>query len=520
MVIRIRRLIRAISLPLIMTFLAAIAHAQEGAPPAKSDKPIELSLKKAIEMSLENNRDIDISRYQPMLNDASVTSILGAYDVTLSASVSGGENVYQSPSLFGGGAVIDEDSFATSLGLGQLLPFGMKYSANLKNSRTLTSSTAMSPNPRWNQSLGVTITLPILKGFGTASQYDATVVVARNNREISIDEFENVLTVTIFNVQKAYWELVWAIKNKEVKEQSLAVAKRFLEETQERLKVGRATRIDVIQAEAGVAIQEESVITAENAVRDAEDALKILIDPSLVSRKLDDANIVLTDELAAVAKPFDANAEAEASFTAALQMRPDYRQKGRQIENQGLKIRKLENDLLPKLDVTGGATLQGLNDNPGTANGDMFSRDYRELTAGLTLEFPLGNNAAKGERLRGDLENRILLLERKKIEDKILVEVRDAVRDIKTAERRIEATKKAEELAKAQFDAEKERKEQGVSTWFAVLDTQKEYTNARTNAIRSLIDYNIALFNLQRVCGTLLEKNNVLIRENLTPKGQ
>jgi len=92
------------------------------------------------------------------------------------------------------------------------------------------------------------------------------------------------------------------------------------------------------------------------------------------------------------------------------------------------------------------------------------------------------------------------------------------VRSIKTDEKRIEATRRARILAQEQLDGEISRNEHGLSTTFRVLDVQKELVQAKTNELKALIDYNLGWHTLHKVTGVLLDKNGILMKENLQPR--
>jgi outer membrane protein TolC len=137
---------------------------------------------------------------------------------------------------------------------------------------------------------------------------------------------------------------------------------------------------------------------------------------------------------------------------------------------------------------------------------------------GVVFEWPLEGSAARGARNRAELEERRLRLQERNIENQVLVEVREAVRAIKTNEKRIEATRRARILAQEQLEGEMVRREQGLSTTFRVLDVQEDLAVARTNELKALIDYNLSLHRLDQVTGTLLEKQGIRLKDHLEPR--
>ncbi|MDP6959554.1 MAG: TolC family protein, partial [Planctomycetota bacterium] len=99
-----------------------------------------------------------------------------------------------------------------------------------------------------------------------------------------------------------------------------------------------------------------------------------------------------------------------------------------------------------------------------------------------------------------------------------LVEVREAVRQILTQEKVIEATKKALELAEEQFQAELNRKRRQVSTTFNVLEMQTKVSEAQAREIQARIDYQKALVSLKVATGTLLLDMGIKLDEMLIPR--
>jgi len=88
----------------------------------------------------------------------------------------------------------------------------------------------------------------------------------------------------------------------------------------------------------------------------------------------------------------------------------------------------------------------------------------------------------------------------------VALEVREAVRQVRTTLERIEATKRARELAAGQLRIEEKRLEAGVSTTFQVLEFQDDLARAEANESRAATDYRKALATIDRVTAATLEK--------------
>ena len=84
----------------------------------------------------------------------------------------------------------------------------------------------------------------------------------------------------------------------------------------------------------------------------------------------------------------------------------------------------------------------------------------------------------------------------------LLALIRQAVRNIESAIKRIEVTRATIVLAQTQLEAEQEKFRLGLSTSFQVLEFQRDLTDARSAATRALSDYNVELARLDQRMGT------------------
>ncbi len=497
------------------TGATGVAPAKPDAHAAQADpRTLRLSLRQSLHLALNHNVDIEISRYQPWIEDQNVLSSLGAFDHIVYSSLSFGENESKSGNPFDT-SDIETDRFNSTVGVRRVLPFGLSYDLSFRADRSKTNAFFSSGiNPAWNESLTLALAQPLLKGRGTDAQYTG-VIVARHGRQAAVERFEKALTDQLVAVHQAYWDLVFARENLEVKRQSEKVAERLLEENQKKFEKGVLARVDVTEAESGVAAQREGILTAENAVASAVDKLKRLVDPALLKQ---DIVVVPIDAPQPYDREMDEKAVLEAALAQAFARRPEYREFAPLLASQDQSIRKAQNDLLPKLDLTASGALTGLDDSFGASNKEVRGGDFHDWSFGVVFEWPFERRAAQGALNRAELERRRLGLQRRSLEDQILVEVRAAVRDVKTTEKRIEATRRARVLAQERFEGEMNRREAGLRTTFHVLDAEERLTEARTNEIKAVIDYNLALMTLFRSEGTLLERSGVLVQDNLAPR--
>jgi len=269
-----------------------------------------------------------------------------------------------------------------------------------------------------------------------------------------------------------------------------------------RYEKGLVSSVDLLETETAVLTRRRSLILAETELRRAEDELKfitnIVDDPRMWN-----AAIALTDE------PLFDNQEADLvdSLVAAFKNRPDYDAKKIELKNKDIRIKVTKNALYPTVDLIGSFGLNGL----GTDYSDSLSNissDYKDWSVGVSLSLPWGG----GERAdynKSILEKAQGLMELKRLEQSIILDVRDKVRGVDLAIQQVEASQLAKESQWKNYEAQRERYAAGQISTHDMLDYQDKYARADLDYIKSLIDYNIALIDLDRSEGLTLTNNNV-----------
>jgi outer membrane protein TolC len=500
-----------------MSFEAVCAKdkSESNAKTIPKDEPLILSLQDGIKLVLQNNLDITIEQQNPAISQADITIQKANFDPSLTLDVNIDRSIV-APFSNSLDATQGTDNAHVNYNaeLTQKLLTGGNYDLNFTNQRlhtNITSNALINPgliNPSYTSVLLLTLTQPLLKNFGFEVN-EAQIKIARNNYLISQELFEARVIDLILRTQEQYWDLVFARQNLKVQQQSLRSAQELLATNRERAEQGLLASIEVLVAEAGVASQQENIITAEKAIKDAEDNIRQLI--NLPDRSLmEEFAILPVDEPDTEEKTFD----AKAVVRTAIEKRPDVRQAKVTIITNGINYRTAKNQLLPGLDFIGSIGLNGLG---GSFPGDMEqlgSTDFYSWSAGLQLVYPLGNRSARASFARSHVVLDQSAFSLRSLEQNVILEVKEAVRRVQTDFRRIESNRKARVLAEKKVEAETERFNVGLSTTKNVLDFQRDLATAEGNELRAITDYNKSLANLEKVRGTSFEKNGIVFDES------
>ncbi|MFQ5687619.1 MAG: TolC family protein [Candidatus Scalindua sp.] len=483
---------------------------------SKDMKFLNITLKDCLVLALHNNYDIKIAKIDPILKGKDITVAKSEFDPTL--TIKGNRDVSETPTVnrltLGLNAGLKINSFKQDRNTVQAtvvkpLETGGTFTLDINTAPRIfiAPSTFNLLNPQSTASIEAKMTQPLLKNSGIFYNR-SNIYIARNDKKRSILELKETAIDVINSAQKAYWELVKAIEELRVRRKSLERAKDLYKKNKIQVEVGTLAPIELLVAEEGVSSQLEGVVVAENDIKDREDDLKQVMNLSN-KNVLSDVSIVPLNKASFETR----DVSLKESIKIALENRPEVFQQGLDIENARIKVKQQKNQLLPKLDIEAGIRYNGLAANSGNAFDSAFSEKFQSEFFGATLEVPIGNREARSKYSNAKLEERQTVFNTRKVEQEIVVEVRKAVRQIKTNVERIKASKKAEELSRARLEAEEKKFNVGRSTSLEIIRAQADLAVSEGKATNAMVDYQISLGDLDAVLGTILKNNNIIIED-------
>lgn len=466
-------------------------------PPATAEG-VRLSLDQAIGLALANNQDLNVSVNSAEASGYGILQAQGIFDPLVSAALSKSRSEQPATSQLIGASVNTRDSVDGSAQVSQLAPTGGVFSLGFTGNRTKTNSTFFFVNPSYSSGLTLSMNQPLLRNFG----YPTTawlIRIAKNTRDASYQDFVRSLQATVNSVEQAYWDLVYALQNLEVKRESLRISQDLNRITRIKIDVGSLAPIDITQTEVGIATAEQDIITAEGLIGDAQDRLKRLLSFDPVQWTVP---IYPTDQV----RSEDVTIRVEEGTKTALARRPEILGEAYAVESDRIRYDYWSNQTLPGLNLVGsygnvglGGTFLDQNgkvtstSNFGDAFRDVLDRKFKNWSIGLNFSYPILNRQARGARGMAKYTWEASRARLTTVEQNVLLEVRSAARAIDTSRRQIAAAQKGRELAERNLDAEKKKFDNGMTTSFQVTQIQRDLSAARTAELQALAVYRKAL---------------------------
>jgi outer membrane protein len=398
-------------------------------------------------------------------------------------------------------------------------------------------------NPYDSASLGLTITQPLLNGFGVANN-QRSYHKAKNNLKANDLTFKNQVITTVTGVVNLYWDLVTFDNDMKIKQETFDLDRRLYEDNKRRAELGAIAPIDIIQAEADMKAAEQDVIAQESQVLQQEMILKNYLTRSgMDTPAIAAARIVPTDHIVVPEK--EAITPVQDLAAEALLNRPEVEQNAISLENARLDLKGVKNNLLPTLSATasfsnagqGGAItnlpqpIVGANGSvtyekltPGEVNqqliggygtvlGQVFGRDFPNYSLGLTLTVPLRNRSAQADLITNELTYRQAEIQDKSLRNNIRLNVLNAVTALRNARAAWETSVVARKLYDQTLAGTRRKYELGTATILDVVIAQRDDTARQLAEADALDQYQRARTNLDQTVGRTLDAYDVNLEE-------
>ncbi len=457
-----------------------------------------LSLDECIARAIKRNLDLEIQRFNPQIAQKGIDVARDAYEPELSLTSSHG---VARTAAVGTTPGTRSESTDTRLGVTQNFYTGTSVGISTKLDRSELNPAVGTLNPAYNADITISARQQLLRGFGTEINRAVLDRARLGFDKANLDYKVGTLEV-IQRTENAYYNLVFAREQLEVRKFSLALAERLHEEAKARRESGVATDLDVFQAGVGVANARRGVILAQQSVRDSEESLLALIGQF----ELDG-----TPGTVQFAEFGEALPLLGSSLELARQSQPDYQSARAAIEQLKLDLKIAKDSVKPSLSVGAAVGLNGYRGSGSSAYSDAFNRGNNSWQVDLAFSYPWGQVADKAR-----YHQSLATLSREQtrlrlIEQNIEVQVRAAVRAVGTNFESVKISAQARELSTKQYELEKAKFDAGLSTSRRVLEAQNDLETARVNELQAKVSLRTSLAALHRIEGSSLQRYGVTL---------
>ncbi len=547
------------------------------------DGKLMLSLQDAISLALENNLAIDVERYTPWLDEVnflrSKSGINGLvpFDPTLTSGLNLQDSVTPLNNPLFAGVIPTATATPTNqappafvqhignvnLQYNQNFSTGTQLQVSMTNNRTSSNFGFFNLyNPDIQSALSVTVTQPLLRGFGILPN-TRLIIEAKRTIKVGLSQLEQQVMATTTQVSNDYWELVYARENVKVEEAALGVSQRLYEENSRRLQIGTLSSLDVLTAQSQVASDKQSLVQAQSVQLQDETTLLNELTMNPLAGPLLRAEIVPTT---AISTPDTGESvQIEDAVKEAWQKRPELRQAALNLENAGTDVKATKNELLPSVNIFGQYVATGLGGIQTAATtiptgdflaglpvvnsagapipnlfqstavttsspvvfpgglgqdlGRMFRGNYSTFEGGINLTLPIRNRAAQADNAQALLNERQQKTQYRQEQNAIFVSVRNALIAMQEDRASLAAAEEARKLAVQTLQDEQEKYRLGASTSYNVVLRERDVTTAEGVELRDRINLLEDELKFNQAMGRTLEVNQISLADALKGEG-
>jgi len=412
----------------------------------------------------------------------------------------------------------------------QAFATGTSISFTFSDIRQTTNSIFTTLSPLLNPQFRFGFQQQLLAGFGFGPNL-RYLRIASNNKKISDIAFKDQVIATVTQIENIYWDLVSAYEQTQVNEQSSSFALQTLDNARKQMQLESIPEMDVLRAEAEVSKRDQDLTVARTSLQLQETLMKNAITKSLDDPVLEAMAVVPTDRMQA-AQP-QTSQSIQDLIAVALHGRPELAESDVDLVNRQISRRAARNALLPSLALVGfygGSALggplnplcegSGCSSNVPTDSGgalrNAFNNSAPDYYVGLNLNIPLRNRVAKADQYRSELEYRQAELRLEQLKKQVRIEVRNAQYAVEQTGARVQAARKARDLAQRTFDITKKEQDLGAGSSYQTLSAQRDLSLAELDLVTAMTVFEKAKVELDRATGATLEHNGIQLQNAVT----
>lgn len=544
------------------------------------DGKLYLSVDDAIDLALENNLDIAITRYdlpianmdvlraaaggislgtpgpvQNTLGGASASSAVSSVAVSGAASGSGGlvqttqglgiqipsfdpllqatvstqhNTTPQVNTVTSGVPSLKTNTITANARYSQSFPTGTYIEFDLDQSRQTQNSPFQLLNPSLAANYTFYVQQSLLQGFGFGANL-RWLRFAKNNRKLTEIAFRQQIDLTITQVENLYWDLVNAYQDEQVKERSLAFAERSLDQEQKQLELKAVPAMDVMKAQTEVATRQQDLTVSKTSLELQQSLMKAALTKQL-DPTLEEMPVVPTVILEAF-QP-EKIPPVEQLIDEAVKNRPDLNILQIQQDTAEISRKAVRNAMLPSVNIAGYYAGYGLGGAPnpyypsssgpnpvtkstsyaGTLQ-NAFNNSSPDYLAEIQVQIPLRNRAARADQFRSELELRQRELSVVQQKKNLRFEVRNAAYALEQGQARVEAARKARDLAQKTFDIKRQEQQLGAGSNFETLTAEHDLAVASSTLASAETAYEKNRIALYSATGEIIQRLGISLDE-------
>ena len=313
----------------------------------------------------------------------------------------------QSNTFLVGLTALTQDSRSYQAQYSQNWSYGLNAQVTYSTTHAKVNSPNFALNPYTTGSLDLQLTQNLLYGFGPAVN-NREILVQKNNMKVSDLNFQQQLIATVSSVLNLYWDLVSFNEDLRSRQEETRTAQQLYDDNKKQVELGSLAEIEITRAEAQLYAAKQDLVISETNIMQQEIVLKNALSRRGVAvPELANVHVIPLDKMAIPDK--DEFKPLEEIVEQAMHQRPDMEQSRLNIKSKEVLLVGIKNSLKPNLQAFAEITNNGLTGSltafaEATGSPTYLAGGYGNLLAQIARRnFP---NYSAGFSLNIPLRNR------------------------------------------------------------------------------------------------------------------
>jgi outer membrane protein TolC len=241
----------------------------------------------------------------------------------------------------------------------QTWDFGLTAQLTFASNHYHVNSDFFEVNPYSSGDLDLQITQNLLQGFGRAVN-GRNIRVQRNNVKVSDLQFKEQVITTVSAALNLYWDLIAFADDLHARQQEVTAAQQLLEDNKRQVQIGALAEIEITRAQAQLYASQQDLVVSQTNLQQQEIILKnALCRNGIAAAGLENVHIIPLDKIEI--PPSDENRPLQDLTNDALATRPEIAQARLNIDSNEMNLVGIKNSLKPTLQAFAELTNNGLS---------------------------------------------------------------------------------------------------------------------------------------------------------------
>jgi outer membrane protein len=484
------------------------AHAQSSA----QNGTLDLTLEQFLQLVLERNESIQARMLELEVNRRKARAEYGVFEPELFGSVSREVNkrentVEQQQSQIGQSFFAERNDIYQG-GIETLVPSGarLRLGYTLRDiENTLQQGgffTAPRTNGEFQAFFGLSMVQPLLKNAWYGGTL-AGVRIAALSSDIAFQDYRRQLMLIVSTAEASYWNLYMAQEQVRFFRESVATAEKIFNDNRARLEAGKGSELEVLEAEAGLALRRSRLSDAEQKRYEAANRVISLYSETVIASR---------QMIRAVDQPhvIDPQLSYYDIWRTAFELNPDYLIQRLRLMQESVRVGYARNQRLPELNFRGSYGVNGLGETPGQAWEDITAQDFPSWSLGIELRVPLAGGIKAGNELAAarlrEKQAAVLLRE---VETQIANAIDTTIHKVRSTRDSVQSYQTVVRFTENLLESALARLDVGRIESRKVLEVETDAFEARNAVVDAMVQFQRARLELELMQGAVLKARSL-----------